>query len=118
MYIKTYQTRWNDKDNFIFIGGRGSRIMACIEMTVFKEGDHKGEAYLWNLHVDEQYRLCGFGRELIDCALESARIFNCTRATLEWDIKDSPQWVFDWYTRLGFEEKKFGKGCAWMEKKL
>jgi hypothetical protein len=38
--------------------------------------------------------------------------------TLEWDRRDSPQWVFDWYTRQGFDEREFSEGYAMMVKDM
>jgi ribosomal protein S18 acetylase RimI-like enzyme len=87
-------------------------------MRIFKDGVHKGEAYLWNLHVRGECRRLGFGRTLLLRAISVARSRGCEMATLDWDIKESPRWVFDWYTRNGFEEREFGRDCAFMVKTL
>jgi hypothetical protein len=42
----------------------------------------------------------------------------CDRITLDWELQDSPQWVFDWYVREGFDEQEFGRGSAFMVKSV
>ena len=116
--INSYKTEWTDNDNIVLFVDLNGFQVGIVEICIFKQGERKGEAYIWNLHVIEVGRMKGYGSHLIKKAIKIAKDHGCTRATLEWDIRDSPYWVYDWYTRLGFEEKKFGKGCAWMEKKL
>jgi hypothetical protein len=37
---------------------------------------------------------------------------------LEWSLKESPYWVIEWYTRLGYDEKEIGNGCALLKRPL
>lgn len=119
-YIRNYEIRWHNVNNNIISLCEIGKYIPCgvVEVSVFKEGEQKGEAYIWNLHVRESMRGKGYGRQLLEKAIEVAFDAGCTKATLEWDIKDSPQWVLDWYVRNGFEEKEFGRGYAHMEKTL
>jgi GNAT superfamily N-acetyltransferase len=73
---------------------------------------------VWNLYVDKDHRRKGLARELMDEAHETAKHLGAKVTALEWSLKDSPYWVFDWYTRLGYDEKEIGNGYALMKRPL
>jgi hypothetical protein len=54
----------------------------------------------------------------MDEAHKTAKHLGAKVTALEWSLEESPHWVFDWYCRLGYDEKEFGKGCALMKKEL
>lgn len=118
MRVRTYITKWPSADNVVISLQGAFAQVGIIEMRIFKDGEHNGEAYLWNLHVRDECRKKGFGRTLLVRALSIARARDCKIATLDWDIKEAPRWVRDWYEREGFEEKEFGRDCAFMVKTL
>lgn len=74
-------------------------------------------AYLWNLWVDEPYRRKGIATRLLRKAEEIILDSGYDSLSLMWEWP-TPQWVFDWYTKNGFEEKEFGGKCANMVKIL
>lgn len=117
-YTLQYRTEWTNTDNVVIsLYENGNTMQAgIVEVTVFKTGDRRGEAYLWNLHVTEDCRGRGYGRALLSEAYDVAMLADCDRITLDWELKDSPYWVFDWYVREGFDEREFGRGCAFMVK--
>lgn len=118
-YMREYRTEWTDTDNTvvgIFEKGSGEVQAGIVEVTVFKTGERQGEAYVWNLHVAEPCRGRGYGRALLSAAYDVARLAGCRTVTLEWDERDTPRWVLDWYVRQGFDEREFGRGCAFMAK--
>ena len=51
-------------------------------------------------------------------AQEAARQSGCHTAALEWSLRESPHWVIDWYYRIGFDEKEFGRDCSLMKKDI
>ena len=118
MKAKVYRAKWPTCDNIVVSAWEDSVQVGIIEIHIFKEGPRKGEAHLWNLHVDQEYRGEGCGRILLQNAIFIAKESGCNVATLDWDIKEAPKWVFDWYTRNGFEEREFGRDCAFMVKTL
>ncbi len=117
-YMLLYSTEWTDTDNTVislYEKGNTQQI-GIVEVTVFKTGERQGEAYVWNLHVKDELRGRGYGRALLSEAYDVAMLAGCKTVTLEWDEKDSPRWVLDWYVREGFDEREFGRGCAFMAK--
>lgn len=123
-YTETYITEWNDKDNVIISMWHCEDTtndpiqVGVVELAVYKNGEHRDEALVWNLYVDEDHRCKGLARELMDEAHKTAKHLGAKTAVLEWSLDESPYCVFDWYCRLGYDEKEFGKGCALMKKEL
>ena len=121
-YTETYITEWKDKDNVIIslwhYDYDTSEQVGVVELAVYKHGEHEGEALVWNLYVDEEYRRKGLARELMQEAHKTAKHLGVKVTALEWSLKESPQWVFDWYCRLGYDEKEFGPGNALMKRPL
>lgn len=117
-YIRYYRTRWTDCDNVVislFFERGGDTQIGIVEIKIF-HGKNEGKAYIWNLHVSENHRGKGYGRALLSDALNIAMCADCKEVALEWDKRDTPQWVYDWYARNGFEVTEFGKGYAMMKK--
>ena len=122
-YTETYITEWKDKDNVIIslwhLNERDdTEQVGVVELAVYKHGEHEGEALVWNLYVDEGHRRKGLAQKLMDEAHKTAKHLGAKVTALEWSLKDSPYWVFDWYTRLGYDEKEIGNGCALMKRPL
>ena len=117
-----YRTEWPDTDNVVIsLYEAHDPVMVqigIVEVRLFKQGEHRGEALIWNLYVDEQHRGRGYGRALLSDALLVIEGADFHVAALEWRLKESPHWVFDWYCREGFDEKEFGNGYALMKKKI
>lgn len=121
--IHCYKTEWPTCDNVVISLMAGTeRIepiqIGIVEVKIHKTGEHKGEAYIWNLHVEKEYRGRGLGKLLLNAAHNVALNEGCDRASLDWSIEEAPKWVFDWYIRIGFDEQEFGRDCAYMVKPL
>ena len=122
-YTKTYITPWKYKDNVIIslwhLNERDdTEQVGVVELEVYKHGEHEGEALVWNLYVDDPHRRKGLAQQLMDEAHRTARRLGAKVTALEWSLEESPHWVFDWYTRLGYDEKEFGPGNALMKRPL
>lgn len=121
-YTETYITEWKDKDNVIISLWNDehdvSEQVGVVELAVYKRGEHEGEALVWNLYVDEDHRRKGLARQLMDKARKTAKHLGAKTCVLEWSLEESPHWVFDWYTRLGYDEKEFGPGCSLMKMEI
>ena len=123
-YTETYITEWKDKDNVIISlwdrdeNYNDAEQVGVVELAVYKHGEHEGEALVWNLYVDEDHRRKGLARKLMDEAHKTAKHLGAKVTALEWSLKESPYWVFDWYCRLGYDEKEFGPGNALMKRPL
>lgn len=121
-FTRHFTTEWADTKNVVvslYEAGDPQVQIGIIEVRLFRgESKYKGEAYIWNLWVSEGYRRKGYGRALISDALNLAMTDGCKAVTLEWDRRDSPQWVFDWYIDQGFRECEFSAGYAMMVKDM
>ncbi|MBQ8713067.1 MAG: GNAT family N-acetyltransferase [Prevotella sp.] len=104
-YTLHYRTERADCDN---------TEAGIVEVRTFKTGKNKGRAYIWNLSVGEQHRGKGYGRALLSDAYDVAMLAGCREVELEWDRRDFPQWVFDWYQREGYDEREFSRDYALM----
>lgn len=122
-YTETYTAHWKNKDNVIIslwhLNERDdAEQVGVVELAVYKHGEHEGEALVWNLYVDEDHRRKGLARKLMDEAHKTAKHLGAKVTALEWSLKESPYWVIEWYSRLGYDEKEFGNGCALMKRPL
>ena len=124
-YTETYITEWKDKDNVIISLWKYDSVVyetACqvgvVELAVYKHGEHEGEALVWNLYVNEGHRRKVLASQLMDEAHKTAKYLGVKVTALEWSLKESPYWVIEWYTRLGYDEKEIGNGCALMKRPL
>ena len=119
-YIETYITEWKDKDNVIISvrknDGDTSEQVGVVELAVYKHGEHEGETLVWNLYVNEEHRRKGLARNLMNEAHKTAKHLGAKVTALEWSLKESPYWVIEWYSRLGYDEKEFGPGNALMKR--
>jgi GNAT superfamily N-acetyltransferase len=124
-YTETYITEWKDKDNVIIslwycedFDDDIPEQVGVVELAVHKNGEHQGEALVWNLYVDKEHRRKGLARRLMDEARKWAKHLGAHTCALEWSLEESPHWVLDWYCRLGYDEKEFGPGCALMKRPI
>lgn len=124
-YTETYITEWKDKDNVIIslwhcedFDNDIPEQVGVVELAVYKHGEHEGEALVWDLYVDEDHRRKGLARQLMDEAHKTAKHLGAKVTALEWSLEESPYWVIEWYTRLGYDEKEIGNGCALMKRPL
>ena len=62
--------------------------------------------YICNLSVDHHLRGKGHGRKLLQQAEKIAWAKGFEDVYLEWDSRDTPKWVLNWYLRNGYEEVK------------
>lgn len=78
----------------------------------------KADALIYALWVDEPYRKQGVARKLLETAEREAKKMGCKTVCLEWDRRESEEWVLRWYERLGYNEKEFGRHSSLLVKEL
>ena len=116
MTITSYTTHWHNRDNVTIVALQGITIIGTVRLDFHGEG--KKECYLWNLHVSEDFRRRGIAKSLMQFAIMIARDRQVPTVELEWDKRDTPCEILDWYVRLGFTEKEIGSGNMLMVKEL
>lgn len=92
--------------------GRGN-----IAVEPYKDYDGKRMGYIANL-CERRISEAGLAKRLLQRAEDIAKAYNCEYTVLDWTLRNSPYWVFDWYERSGYKEKETGDGCARMVKSL
>lgn len=121
-YTETYITEWKHKDNVIISlwhdGPVTPEQVGVVELAVYKDGEHAGEALVWNLYVDEEHRRKGLAKRLMEEAHKTAKHLGAHTTALEWSLEESPRWVAWWYARLGYDEKEFSNTYALMKRPL
>lgn len=124
-YTETYITEWKNKDNVIISLWKYDSVVyetayqvGVVELVVHKNGEHQGEALVWNLYVDKEHRRKGLARKLMNEAHKTAKHLGAKVTALEWSLKESPYWVIEWYTRMGYDEKEFGPCNALMKRPI
>lgn len=85
---------WKDfiRIMFVEIYGHGS-----INLTLYH--DKEKLPYIWDLYVDNETRGKGLATYLLDTAISFCY---GQGALLDFDTKESPIWVYEWYKRKGF----------------
>lgn len=78
----------------------------------------KADALIYALWVDEPYRKQGVARKLLETAEREAKKMGCKTVCLEWDRRESEEWVLRWYERLGYSEKEVGRHSSLLVKEL
>ena len=95
---------------------------ASVQLNIFKKGrlkeSYKADCLLWALWVDEASRKQGVAKRLIKAMEKYAVLYHCKSIALEYDRRDTPEWVLHWYERLGYEEKAFGNHSSLLVKQL
>ncbi len=105
----TIEQTWHDFDRIIFIDNshRGS-----VSLELYREPQEDGcTAFIYGLFVNDGERKRGLATSLLKSAEDEARKRGHKSVVLTWALKDSPQWVLEWYLRNGYKEKSFdGRG--------
>ena len=92
---------------------------AKIQIDLLKDHDRFGTtAFIWDLFVYPEQRRKGIAKQLMQYALQRAKDYGFTTATLEWNLKDTPREIAWWYADLGFDDKEFSNVYALMVKQL
>lgn len=85
---------WKDFTRVMFVEIYGHR---SVILSLYNDKDNL--PYIWNLYVDEETRGKGLATYLLDTAISFCY---GNGALLEYESKESPQWVYEWYKRKGF----------------
>ena len=113
--------RWMDSRRILVVDelGHGS-VQVCIPDADVEDNRFRGkaDALVYALWVDEPFRGRGVARRLLEAAEREARQQGCRSLAIEWDIRESPEWVERWYARLGYDEREFGRECSMMVKRF
>ena len=112
---------WGDFDRILITNEQHHGSVQVDIPTVDKDKwmeRYQADALIYALWVDEPHRGHEVGLHLLEAAEEQARKHGAKTVALEWDRRDTPEWVLDWYERLGYEEKAFGRYSSLLVKAL
>lgn len=94
--MNIYTHTWGDGHQTVYI----NLSEGFCKVNVYDEGFRK-VAELYDLIVFPAYRGRGYGRMLLEAAVEAASKLRCDVLVL-WP--DSEDWVLEWYKRYGFRQ--------------
>ncbi len=86
--------------------------------TEDKPLDGEADALIYSLWVDEAHRSREVAKHLMEVAEKELKYYGIETVAISWDGRDTPQWVLQWYKRLGYEEKAVGHQCSTLLKRL
>lgn len=110
--------RWFDHTRVLITttDDRGS-----IQLNLYDtEQEFGGTAAIYALWVDPQFRRNGYAKTLLKRAEEIALISGHTSVYMEWELRETPREVLDWYFSWGYDVRevyKVGEHVL-LEKKL
>lgn len=105
---------WHDYTKYLIADGYGSVQVGLYD----KEQSFGGTAFIYGLYVCPSYRGNHLGEALLDQAEFCAKHAGHKSVFLEWEEKDSPKWVLEWYLRLGYKEVESDKQGCLLKKEL
>lgn len=107
-YTKAFAEIAADKNNELIVAEMDGEIVGTLQLTFTPSISFQGgkRATVESVRVDEKYRGCGIGKELMQWAIERAREENCVsvQLTTNADRKDAHRF----YENLGFKGSHLG----------
>ena len=113
--LTVHKQEWHYCTRYLIFGRQGSVMLDIVKPNTIRR-DYT--ALIWGLWVTEEARQFGLATELLSKAEEIAASLGHKEVALEWNIRDSPRWVFHWYERRGYEERFFSDYGSTMFKQL
>lgn len=80
--------------------------------------DGEADALIYSLWVGEAHRGREVAKHLMETVERELKSYGVKTVAISWDGRDSPQWVLQWYERLGYEKKAFDYRCCTLLKRL
>lgn len=90
---------WGEYTRYLVVHEHGS---VCLDVYAEKQESFGGTAYLWGLFVLNGYRRKGIGKILLDEAEHLAQSAGHKSVVLDWELKNTPREILDWYLRSGY----------------
>lgn len=115
MMIQKQDWLFGSRILFVDEKNRGSVIL---EIPKDKSGIGGADAWLYSLWVSKAYRKNRVAKSLMECVEGYARSTGVKSIGLSWDVREAKRWTLQWYMRLGYEEKMFGKHKSLLIKEL
>ena len=107
-YVKAFGEIEADKNNELIVAETGDEIVGMLQITFTPSISFQGgkRATVESVRVDEKYRGCGIGKELMRWAIERARRENCHILQLTTNTERTDAHRF--YENLGFSGTHLG----------
>lgn len=102
--LTVHRQEWHYCTRYLIFGRQGSVMLDIVKPNAIRR-DYT--ALIWGLWVTEEARQFGLATDLISKAEEIAASLGHKEVALEWNRRDTPQWVLQWYNRRGYAERYF-----------
>lgn len=111
---------WEDSTRILITDEQhhGSIQVFIPKLSEDKPLDGEADALIYSLWVGERHRGRGVAKLLMEAAESELKRCGIATVAISWDGRDSPQWVLQWYERLGYEGKAFDYRCCTLLKRL
>lgn len=108
IYIKAFEEIEADKNNELIVAETGGEIVGALQITFTPSISFQGgkRATIESVRVDEKYRGCGIGKELMLWAIERAKREDCHILQLTTNSERADAHRF--YENLGFKGTHLG----------
>lgn len=88
------------------------------EIGKFYKEKYRADALVSSLWVGKEERRAGWGLRMMNAVELHALVFGCNTIALVYGSREAPEWVRQWYERLGYEEKVSGRYYSLMVKQI
>jgi len=91
--------KWHDYTRYVIFDTSGGSVQLELYPEIQKFG---GTAFIYALWVDKSCRRRGMAKRLLDRAEGIAKQEGHEAVMLEWELKDTPIEILEWYKRRGY----------------
>jgi ribosomal protein S18 acetylase RimI-like enzyme len=112
--VHVQEQKWHNTTRVLLFDG-----VASVQMELYDEEQKwGGTAFIYALWVNKDFRRQGRAKKLLDIAESIIKQRGHKSAILEWDKRDTPYEVLDYYVSRGYNEFEFGKFSSVLKKEL
>lgn len=99
------EQKWSDHTRIVFVEEHSSVMLELFDEPQF--GTLRMTAFVFNLWTSPEYRRHGQAARMLSAAERTALQRGHSSVFLDWELKESPLEILDWYMRNGYERVGF-----------
>ena len=110
------EQKWSDHTRIVFVEEHSSVMLELFDEPQF--GTLRMTAFVFNLWTSPEYRRHGQAARMLSAAERTALQRGHSSVFLDWELKESPLEILDWYMRNGYERVGFNSKGDYFRKEL
>lgn len=95
------EQKWSDHTRIVFVEEHSSVMLELFDEPQL--GTLRMTAFVFNLWTSPEYRRHGQAARMLSAAERTALQRGHSSVFLDWELKESPLEILDWYMRNGYE---------------